>query len=251
MLNYQTSELFIYPVKSAGRVKIDKLEPVQRGLPFDRHWMLVHPDGKMITQREFPKLNTIQCTDEGESFRFYFLDNAFPAISFKKTGELIRNITISLWRDTFNAYITQIILGEWFSEFLSTKIQVVTYPERIKKLNNLPDERIMNFQDSSPIHLINISSITELSKQAEIDIDPSQFRANIYLDLETAFAEDDINEIMINGVQFTVIKPCERCIMITIRPNDAMINKEPLRTLSKLRSKVNFGIYLAPKNFNN
>jgi uncharacterized protein YcbX len=251
MLQYQTNQIFIYPIKSVGPVTMASIELDERGLKYDRHWMLVYPDGRMISQREFPQLNKIICSDENDCFKLKLFDSSFPEISFKKLDDLKDEILVSLWSAQFNAYKTQEVLAEWFSDYLSEKIYIVTKPDRKKQLANFSTSSLLNFQDGSPVHLVNLSSVSDLSKRCGTAIDHSQFRANIYLDFETPYFEDDIREIEINGILFRYIKPCERCAMSTVRPFEDRFNKEPLLSLSKYRkgeNEVKFGIYLGVIN---
>ena len=247
MLQYKTDQIFIYPIKSVGPVKMNVIELTDRGLRYDRHWMLVYPDGRMISQREFPQLNKIICLDENDSFKLQLVDSSFPEISFNKLDDLKNEVLVSLWGAQFNAYLTQEALTEWFSDYLSEKVYIVTKPDRIKQLVNFTNTSLLNFQDGSPVHLVNLSSVSDLSFRCNIPIDPMQFRANIYLDFKTAYFEDDIRELEINGIPFKFIKPCERCIISTIKPFKDSFNKEPLLTLSKYRkveNGVKFGIYI-------
>ncbi|MCB0319155.1 MAG: MOSC N-terminal beta barrel domain-containing protein [Bdellovibrionales bacterium] len=44
--NLQVSRLSIYPVKSLGQVSLRKAHVTERGLKYDRNWMVVTTDGK-------------------------------------------------------------------------------------------------------------------------------------------------------------------------------------------------------------
>jgi uncharacterized protein YcbX len=251
MLRYQTEEIFIYPIKSVGPVTLKNIIIGDKGLQYDRHWMLVHTDGRMISQREFPELNKIVCTDGGTFFTLQLCDSSFPEISFDKSNETGEEMNITIWGDHCKAVKTQNILAEWFSEYLSHRVFIVTNPDRKKQLKNFSNTSLMNFQDGSPVHLVNLSSVTDLEKRCGIPLDPMRFRANIYLDFKTAYFEDNIQQIEINGIEFKYIKPCERCIMINLRPHEDVFSKEPLLSLSKYRKedhKVSFGIYLGLEN---
>ncbi len=248
MLQYQTNEVFIYPIKSVGPVKMQTIELTERGLRYDRNWMLVHTDGGMISQREFPQLNKIKCADAQDAFRLHLSDLTFPEISFNKSDDLYDKILVKLWGAEFIAYKTQHKLAEWFSEYLNHKVHIVTQPARLKQLQNFSNTSLMNFQDGSPVHLVNLKSVKDLSDRCGCALDPMQFRANIYLDFESAYFEDSIQQLTINGIEFKFIKPCERCMMINLRPCEEVFNKEPLLSLSKFRKeehKVHFGIYIA------
>lgn len=248
MLQYQTNEVFIYPIKSVGPVKMQTIELTERGLRYDRNWMLVHTDGGMISQREFPQLNKIKCAEVQDAFRLHLSDLSFPEISFNKSDDLNDKILVKLWGAEFIAYKTQNKLAEWFSEYLNQKVYIATQPARLKQLQNFSNTSLMNFQDGGPLHLVNMASVRDLSERCQEFIDHSQFRANICLDFLEPYAEDQIERIVINGIIFQFVKPCDRCVMTTLRPYEALFNKEPLKTLSTYRrfgNQVNFGVYLS------
>lgn len=248
MFNYHTSEIYVYPVKSVGAVKMNSIDVYERGLRFDRHWMIIRTNGTMISQREFPQLNKIQCEDMGDSFRFYVADSSYPEIKVDKSDDLQNEIVVDLWGAQFNAFRTQNRFAEWFSDYLSEKTYVVVNPERIKQLATISKPSYLNFQDGGPVHLVNLSSVHDLSEQSQSSIHPMQFRANIYIDFKTPYFEDHLEKLIINDIAFKVVKPCERCIMINLPPLTDQFSKEPLLSLSKFRKqehKVQFGLYLA------
>src|SRR3569832_2292580 len=48
--------LHVYPVKSCRGVSLTAAEVTSTGLLHDRHWMLVRPNGRFVTQRELPRM---------------------------------------------------------------------------------------------------------------------------------------------------------------------------------------------------
>lgn len=249
MQAFKTDKIFIYPIKSIGFVKQSEIILGKKGLMYDRNWMLVHPDGNFISQREFPQLNKVLCSDLGDQFKLELSDQSFSSISFNKTDAFYDSIPVTLWKMQFLAKLTQIELNKWFSDFLGATIKIVGEPQRIK--DALVDGQIakidLTFQDGYPIHLINLSSIKDLEDRCGYPLDPMQFRANIYLDFGSPYIEDEIKFIMINNKKFQLIKRCERCIMVNLKPNSDLFEKEPLQTLSHYRKRnnnVEFGVYL-------
>src|SRR4029077_14137760 len=53
------SEINIYPIKSLKGISLDSAKVEERGLEFDRRWMLTTPEGMFFTQREFPRMATV------------------------------------------------------------------------------------------------------------------------------------------------------------------------------------------------
>ena len=77
----QISQLFVYPVKSLGGVPVAISEITNKGLKYDRRWMLVDDHLSFVTQREFPQMSLLKVE----------IGNGFLTISEKNfnTSDLI------------------------------------------------------------------------------------------------------------------------------------------------------------------
>ena len=53
------SEINIYPIKSLKGISLDTATVEERGLQFDRRWMLVDENNRFLTQREYPVMATL------------------------------------------------------------------------------------------------------------------------------------------------------------------------------------------------
>lgn len=82
-----------------------------------------------------------------------------------------------------------------------------------------------------PIHIINKSSVDDISTRSGESIQNLQFRPNIVLSGIPAFIEDRFTRLNINGSEWSFAKKCVRCIMTTLKPNEFIFNKEPLKHL--------------------
>ena len=60
------SGLFIYPIKACVGIALERADVVERGLAFDRRYMLVDRSGTFITQREVPQLCRVATALEDE-----------------------------------------------------------------------------------------------------------------------------------------------------------------------------------------
>src|SRR5215211_5858116 len=95
----QVSELFIYPVKSLGGVSVSAAPVTERGLQYDRRWLLVDRDNRFMTQRQWPELALFQIfiTKEGLDVKHKQNGSSFT-IPFKpRTND---RIVVQIWRDT-------------------------------------------------------------------------------------------------------------------------------------------------------
>ena len=56
MSDRRLSEIWIYPVKSLGGIQVMSAKVMEKGLQYDRRWMLVDEQGTFMTQRALPTL---------------------------------------------------------------------------------------------------------------------------------------------------------------------------------------------------
>lgn len=253
MDTFQTDQIYIYPVKSLGAVRKLNISICETGLEHDRMWMLVNEFGEMISQRTFPSLNQIKCLDNGIDFKLSVPGQGDVPVVLTKIGiETQEAVQVSLWSQKFYALHPGSEVATCLSRYLSTKVRLVYSPRRSKQFTiaNRAFEIPLAFQDGGPVHIVNLRSVQWLSEKCGLQIDPLQFRANLYVDFGQPFAEDHLEKFAINGMAFRSLKPCERCIMVNLQPNSAIFLEEPLKTLSKHRksgNKVHFGIYALPE----
>ncbi len=101
--------------------------------------------------------------------------------------------------------------------------------------------------DCSPISLISMQTITQLSEELGSALDKRRFRANFYLDLDNGrgFGEDGfIGRTLRIGdkASVKVMERDPRCAMIALDPDSAERNKEILRLVSKQHENM-AGVY--------
>ena len=53
---YKLTGINIYPVKSLGGISLPSSIVEERGLKYDRRWMLVYENGTFFTQRDHPQM---------------------------------------------------------------------------------------------------------------------------------------------------------------------------------------------------
>jgi uncharacterized protein YcbX len=110
----------------------------------------------------------------------------------------------------------------------------------------------VSFADGMPYVMIGQASLDELNQRLEVPISMDRFRPNLVFSGGEAYAEDQFKQLQIGEVEFQVVKPCARCVMITVNQQTGEKGKEPLATLATYRTvnnKVYFGqnaVALAP-----
>ena len=252
MDNIFLSEIYIYPIKSLGGIKLSASEFGERGLKYDRRWMLVNQDNKFISQREFPKMSLIS-TKITEDYLICSAPNSddleIPLIS---DGE---NITVNVWRSYCQANVYEDKINNWFSNFLNNKVKLVYMPDSSRREVN-PDyavnDDIVSFADGYPFLLISQSSLDDLNSRLEDKIAMDRFRPNLVISDSEAFSEHNHQSINIGNNNFFIVKPCERCVITTIDQSKGISSgKEPLKTLAtyrKINNKIIFGDNIISQN---
>lgn len=94
--------------------------------------------------------------------------------------------------------------------------------------------------DCRPISLFSLQTAQQLGEESGIDVDKRRFRANIYVDLESAsgFGEYTFvgQSLRIGSKAVSVLERDPRCKMITLDPDTAESSPEVLRTVAKAHS---------------
>src|SRR5687768_3347832 len=59
------SQINVYPVKSLKGLSVPESVVAPKGLELDRRWIIVDANGKFLTQRELPRMATIEVARRG------------------------------------------------------------------------------------------------------------------------------------------------------------------------------------------
>lgn len=225
-----------------------------RGLQYDRRWLLVDEKGQFLTQREYPQMALFRADIEDNGLNFSFEGNKLN-IPFQANSEKIE--TVKIWSSSIKARYYSEKVNEWFSENLQTKCNLVSMPEESKRIVNpiyavRKFEDTVSFADGYPFLLIGENSLADLNDKLENGLPMNRFRPNFVVSGAEAFAEDSWKKIKIGATVFHVVKSCDRCSMTTINQETGEKDgAEPLKTLASYRKKngkVLFGRYLIAEN---
>ncbi len=245
--NLKIQDIFIYPIKSLGGVRLEEAWVEEKGFQYDRRWMLVTEDGTFITQREFPVLALLQIAMAHDSLLVYDKKNRSNQIRIPFEEILDEKIDVNIWDDVVTAVKVGSEYDQWFSKKLGFDVFLVKMPESTKRRVDpkyAKNGESVSFADGMPYLLIGQSSLDELNSRLDNPVPMDRFRPNIVFSGGKAYDEDHMNSIRIGELDFSIIKPCARCIMTTVNQKTGKMEKEPLKTLSRYRAvnnKVLFG----------
>ncbi|MHA8071298.1 MOSC domain-containing protein [Aquirufa ecclesiirivi] len=249
----EITQLFIYPIKSLGALPLKEAHVDIQGLAGDRRFMLVDEHGKFITQRSRPDLTRFQLRAHPDGF----------LVEDKQTGQtkclsssvqLGESMPVELWDDHLEARLVLEDWSPWFSHLLNEKVYLVQLskdtPRFMPEKYQTPLSKESSFADALPILLCSEASYEALEKELGDQVDRLRFRPNIIVSGATAFEEDRWKQIQVGNVQLMGAKPCARCQLITVHPQQGTIQKEVLSALSQIRkigNKVYFGQQFVPQ----
>jgi uncharacterized protein len=244
------SKLFVYPIKSCAGFETTEAEVTDRGLKYDRRWMLTSPDGTFLTLREFPKMALLQATIDHNNLIIKNLEtNSSLTVSIENYSE--NTILSTIWNAqvTLHTYSNQV--NSWFSEQLGAEVILGYMTDSNTRIVDTtsgykPAGKLTSMADAYPFLLLSEESLNDLNSRMDIPQSILRFRPNLVIKGDAAYVEDTITIFKINDVLFEGLENCARCGIPNVDPSTGILDpkKEPLRTLSKyrLRNKnIEFG----------
>ena len=248
-------EIYLYPIKSLGGISVPEALVEERGFRYDRRWMLVDKKGDFVTQRQHPQLALLQVSLSKTQLEVVSKGDPSQRIAFDLGLVSDQELQVSIWGDQVLARVVSAELSRWFSDFLQMELDLVVMPESSQRKMDpryAVQGESVSFADGMPYVMIGQSSLDELNQRLEVPVSMDRFRPNLVFSGGQAFEEDQFTRIKVGEVDFQVVKPCARCVLITVNQQTGEKGKEPLAILATYRTvnnKVYFGqnaVALAP-----
>jgi uncharacterized protein YcbX/ferredoxin len=250
------SNLYIYPIKSTMGISLPQASIDELGLAFDRRFVISDNLGQFISARSEPTLCLVTTilTEHGLTLSA----PSMPTLSlvYENFSEQYQNVNV--WDDEIAAQLCSTKANSWFSDYLQRPCQLLYFGQassRVRKANT-DNARKVAFADGYPLLLISQASLNNLNEHLlasnQKTVSMANFRPNIVVDNCLPFAEDGWQYIRIGEIEFKVSKPCERCILTTVNPENGIkdAQQQPLSTLKTYRQTssgdVLFGQNLIP-----
>ncbi len=246
MMPITLSSIHIYPVKSLGGFSVPQVRLTDRGLEHDRRWMLIDPEDRFLSQRECPAMACLHCVPHGTGFR----------VTDTRNGNMIdvpwslsdgERVLAKVWQDEVELLLGDAQLHLWFSEALQRPLRLAYMPSStLRNTDPRYAEVPVALNDAFPALIISQASLNHLNARLQTPVPMDRFRPNFVITGGVAFQEDDWTDITIGEEDFSMVKPCARCVIITTDQRTGERSTEPLRALATYRSvgnKVRFGMY--------
>ncbi|RAS67028.1 hypothetical protein C8D87_103367 [Lentzea atacamensis] len=234
-----------YPIKGCAGVAVERAEVTPAGLPHDRLFAVVGPDGAMVWQGESPRLATIR----GRLLH----DNAKLALSAPGAGELVldvaadgepRPVDVEKWPGSGIDQGAE--AAEWVSGVLGRPARLVREPDRAS--------RARSASDPTALLVLSLSSLDDLNARiAERGADPvpmDRFRPNVVISgWPEPHTEDRVSRMTVGGAEIGFGELAIRCAVTLVDQSAGVrAGPEPLRTLAGYRREpdgVSFGMKAA------
>jgi uncharacterized protein len=245
MASLHLTEINIYPIKSARGISLPSAQLDDRGLEFDRRWMVVDEQGHFLTQRTLPQMALIHVALREDHLSITSRASKELCVPFQTPST--RVLCVQIWNDSLDAIDVGDEAASWFTELLGVRCRLVQMPEHPSRFVNTkyaPPKSPVSFADAFPLLLISELSLKNLNDRLAVPVPMNRFRPNLVIGGASAFEEDTWSSLTIGSISFRVAKPCARCTVPTVDQDTAEGGKEPIRTLSIYRtrdSKVYFG----------
>ena len=239
------TEIWIYPIKSLAGIRLQKASVKEKGLQYDRRWMLVDKDGRFLTQREHPEMALFKVMIDSDHL---VISKQSQTIRVELKGTDSTDFSkVQIWDDEVEALEVDPAHSKWFSEQLGIDCQLVFFPENSRRdvdPDYVPMNKQVSLADAYPFLVIGQSSLDELNRKLEQPVSIKRFRPNFVFMDGLPHEEDTWRNFKIGGVSFEGVKPCARCVLTTVNPETGEKGVEPLKTMSayrRLDGKVYFG----------
>ncbi len=234
------SEIWIYPIKSMGGIRLAHSTVMEKGLQHDRRWMLVDEYNVFITQRIYPLMALFRLEPLAEGFKISFRNDAIELPNNHSTLPI--EIHAKIWDDEVTTFEVSDLYSRWFSEKLGLKCKLVYFPEQNRRavdVNFQIKKENVSLSDGYPLLMIGQASLDDLNSRLEFPVPMNRFRPNLVFTGGQPYEEDSWKLLTIGNNKFVGVKPCSRCVLTTVDQNTGEKGKEPLATLAKYRQREN------------
>lgn len=223
------AQLFIYPIKSCAGIELKEAVLTDTGLDLDRAWMVVDDKGEFVTQRQLPRMVLIQ-----PLLKTYDMIVKAPGMLALHIAidEVEQPVMVKVWQDTVKAFDMGDVAAQWFSDFLGQKLRLVRFDPEQTRLSSMQwtggIEAKNGFDDGFAVLVTSTASLKVLNDKlvqaGEQAVTMQRFRPNVVLTGIEAYDEDRLDTLNITSkeavVQLKLVKPCTRCPIPNIDPQN-------------------------------
>lgn len=235
-----------HPVKSCRAIALEEAHLAPRGLPFDREWMVVRPDGMFVTQRECPRLALVRTILTTESLELCTPGQPDLRIDLREVKPIPDRRSVAIWGTECRAFDEGGYAADWFGTLLGFESRLVRFDPEHRRLSKAEWTGGLDaanaFSDGFPLLVVSEESLADLNGRISGPALPmSRFRPNLVIAGGGAYAEDRITALVTDDLELRLVKPCTRCRITTTDQLTGEVGAEPLVTLAKYRRDEQLG----------
>ncbi len=239
----RVTELWIYPVKSLGGIRLDAARLERRGLRHDRRWMVVDDRRRGLTQREQPRLAAIRTAIGSERLILDVPGHGRHGVPLQEGAGEGGRLTVRVWGDTVPALGGAPAIDATLSAYLDHSVRLVRLADDARRPCDptyAPAGSETGFADGFPLLVTGEGSLEALNhaivERGAEPVPMTRFRPNVVLGGLDPGAEDRAASVGIGAARLLFVKPCDRCVITTIdQATGEKIGKEPIGALGVTR----------------
>ncbi|MFE2264356.1 MOSC domain-containing protein [Streptomyces griseosporeus] len=258
MGNAELQSIHVHPVKAFRALSVREAVVEPWGLAGDRRWVLIDDGGKVVTQRQQPRLALAAAEPlPGGGLRLSAPGLDPLEVAVPEPGD---TVTVEIFGDKVEGVLADAAAHTWCAAYLGAGTRLVHMDDPATRRPVDPDHALpgetVSFADGFPLLVTTTASLDALNALIaqgdhahEGPLPMNRFRPNLVVAGTAAWAEDDWTRIAVGEAEFRVAKMCGRCVVTTTDQHSATRGKEPLRTLGRHRrmnGSLVFGQNLVP-----
>ncbi|GGY43417.1 MOSC domain-containing protein [Streptomyces djakartensis] len=259
MENPHLQSIHVHPVKALRGLAPREAAVEPWGLAGDRRWMMIDDGGRVLTQRQQPRLALAAAELlPGGGVRLSAPGMEPLTVSVPRP---FGRVPVEIFRDKVEAVPAEDPAAHaWCSAYLGTGVRLVHMDDPAVRRPVDPEYarpgETVSFADGYPLLLTTTASLDALNALIaqgdhadEGPLPMNRFRPNVVVAGTDAWAEDGWSRLTVGEVPFRVAKICGRCVVTTTDQSSGERGREPLHSLAqhrRQRGKLVFGQNLVP-----
>ncbi len=221
-------------------MRVKSAQVFEKGLQYDRRWMLIDEFGMFMTQRVYNEMALFKVEVKDKALKIIFeRDSIFLSFDYQVIQTPIQ---ATVWDDTITTFEVSKPLSQWFSKRLNKQCRLVSFPEenpRAVDANYKINSEQVSLADAYPFLIVGQSSLDDLNLRLKEPLPINRFRPNFVFSGGEPYEEDQWRNFKIGKNSFVGVKPCSRCVLTTVNQETGIKGVEPLATLATYRKNMN------------
>lgn len=236
-------ELWIYPVKSLGGVRVDEAAITGAGsLALDREWLVVDQSLNMVWQGDIPRMTLVRVSLTPERLTLELAGHSALTILRHHAGT---SVDVSMYKRPFSGVDAGDEAAAWLSDALGQPLRLVRIGAAAHRWDGL-----------NRLHVVSEPSLAALNQalfeQGDEPVVPMRFRPNVLVgarDAVGAYFEESNQILDFGSSRIHLLEPCVRCELPNISLIDASRGTQPLKIIGRLSKNrrhaapASFGTY--------